>query len=559
MKRRDALAKINATLKSKGFSEQSAIIPKFEGQLRVHGKPVDIAIEVPDPTFAELPKVQLKDPSQLDPEIVGHLFARGDGASGICYASAVGLPLDMYDPGGSILRVLEEAKTAMEVNYKGRGAAEVATEYQDYWRQGLESFRILIERPTSAQSPLSLNFYRYRAEGLTPFLGLRAEPDLLGFAAEDFSDGLFIMSDNPLGPVGKMKVPTTLEEFEIWFRGQSGLSDSDLKAAFLALANRKIVAIDASNCVLGVRLKFPKDLEIGLTNKTIRKSKIPEFIAKRKGAIKLTRFSGFWCDQETLAERNLAGTITLTGKSIALIGCGTLGSHLAKFLIQSGAACKAPLYLIDRQGLSAGNIGRHYLGFGHIGQTKAQGLRAELLRYHPDADIRAIEHDVFAEWKTVKECDLIIDATGDWNTQNALNEAFLNGDDVNAQAVLYSWICGNGAAAQGFLSLPQDEYCFRCLRPDPSDKWRYTALKPKYEETIEEATCGDGAYYPYSVAAPAIAAGLSMEMVLGWANGKKGSRLKTIVIDHERGVERKPTTPTRSAKCPACQARNIHD
>ncbi len=559
MKRRDALAKINATLKSKGFSEKSAIILQFEGQLRVHGKPVDIAIEIPDSTFAELPKVKLKDPSQLDPDIVGHLFARGDGDSGICYASAVGLPLDMYDPGGSILRVLEEAKTAMEVNYKGRGAAEVATEYQDYWRQGLESFRILIERPPGGQSPLNLNFYRYRAEGMTPFLGLRAEPDLQGFTAEEFSNGLLTLSDDPLGPVDKMKVPMTLEQFEIWFRGQSGLYDRDFKAVFLALANQKIVAIDAPNCVLGVRLEFPKDLEIGLTNKTIRESKIPEFIAKRKDDIKLTRFSGFWCDQKTLAERNLAGMTTLAGKSIALIGCGTLGSHLAKFLIQSGAACKAPLYLVDRQGLSAGNIGRHYLGFGHIGQAKAQGLREELLRFHPDADLRAIEQDVFAEWNTVKECDLIIDATGDWNTQIAVNEAFLNGDGVKAQAVLYSWICGNGAAVQSFVSTANDDYCFRCLRPDAGDKWRYTALKPKYEETIEEATCGDGAYYPYSVAAPAIAAGLSIEMILGWANGKAGSRLKTIVIDHERGVERKPTTPTRAAKCPACQARDDDD
>tara|TARA_R110000824_G_scaffold114141_3_gene264423 strand:+ start:542 stop:2221 length:1680 start_codon:yes stop_codon:yes gene_type:complete len=559
MNRREALGKINATLKEQGFSEKSAIVLEFEGRISVHGKPIDVAIEIPDITFVKLPKVKLKDPAQLDPEIVGHLFNRGDGDSGICYASAVGLPLDIYDPGGSVLRVLEQAKVAMEVNYKGRGVAEVAAEYQDYWRDGIESFRILIKRPTSDTATLKTNFYRFKAKGMTPFLGLRDVAEFGGFSAEEFSHGQLIFSNEPLSPVGKIKVPLTLEQFEIWFRGQPGFTDAEYSQAFAALAARNIVAIDAPNCVLGVRLDFPRGLEIALNTIKTRKAKIPELIANRKSEINLTRFGGFWCDQKTLAERNLVGMNTLAGKKIALIGCGTLGSHLAKFLVQSGAGFDAPLYLFDGQGLSAGNVGRHYLGIGQIDKAKAEALCDELKRFHPDIDVRAICRDVFDDWNTAKDCDLIIDATGDWNTQNAVNEAFLNGEDVKAEAVLYSWICGNGAAAQGFLSIVGDGYCFRCLRPDAGKNWRYTALKPKYEEIIEEATCGDGAYYPYSVAAPAIAAGLSTEMILGWANGKPGSRLKTIVIDHERGAERQPTTPSPAAACPACAARDSDD
>jgi len=559
MDRRDALARINATLKTKGFSEKSAIIPRYEGQISVHGQPVDVAIEIPEPTFTKLPKVKLKDRKQLNPEIVGHLFNQGNGDSGICYASAIGLPLDIYDPGGSVLRVLEQAKEAMEVNYKGNGVAEVTAEYQDYWRDGLESFRILTKRPSVDTSFLNLNFFRFSSDGGESFLGLREDPNVPGFTAENFSDGLLVFSRSPLSPVGNIKVPLTLAEFETWFRGQTSLTDEQYRMVFAALTARKIVTIDGPNCVLGVRLQFPKGLEIALSTIKTRKSKIPELIENQKSEIGLERFGGFWCDQKTLAERNLVGMSTLASKRIALIGCGTLGSHLAKFLVQSGAGSDAPIHLFDRQELSAGNIGRHYLGFGYIGQAKARALSDELKRFHPDTSVLPFCGDVFDDWNIAKDCDLIIDATGDWNTQNAVNAAFLKNENMDVQAVLYSWICGNGAAAQSFLSIAGDPYCFRCLRPDANKKWRYTGLNPKYEETIEDATCGDGAYFPYSVAAPAIAAGLSTEMILGWANGKVGSRLKTIVIDHERGAGRKPTTPSRSLNCPACAAKNNND
>lgn len=556
MNRRVALAEINSTLKNIGFREKSAIVPKFEGAIKVHGKPVDIEISIPDTRFSTLPIVKIKDRSQLDPDIVGHLVNQGTKESGICYASAVGLPLDIFQPGGSILRVLEEAKSAMEINYKGRGVAEVSAEYQDYWRDGLMSFRIFADRSNSDAPPQNLGYFAFENDSGAVFFALREGSDLDGYKSTKLADGLLLHSAESLIPVRKMKVPMTPEQLEVWFSGQPGLGQRYYRIAFATLSKRGFVAISAPNCVLGIQLQFPADLKMGLSSGKIRLAKMPTIIEGKKSTIALKRYGGFWCDLGTLAERNLVGMETLAHKKIALVGCGTLGSHLAKFLVQSGAGANAPLLLFDRQNLSAGNVGRHYLGTAQIGSPKASALSDELRRFHPEAKIKAVLKDVFDEWDQAMSCDIIIDTTGDWNTQNAINEWFVSAEDNPVKGVLYSWICDNGAAVQSFLSLSDDEYCFRCLRPDPMKPWRYTAVNPKFEAIVHDATCGDGAYYPYSVAAPAMAAGLATEMILGWANGKPGPRLKTVVVDHERGIDRPPTTPSASKDCPACAERS---
>lgn len=190
---------------------------------------------------------------------------------------------------------------------------------------------------------------------------------------------------------------------------------------------------------------------------------------------------------------------------------------------------------------------------------KAEALRDELKRFHPNCDARAVSDEMASCLDVVRSADLIVDATGEWNTQCALNGQFFEDEEIKAEAMLHSWICGNGVAVQTFINLKSDDFCFRCMRPDPRKPSRYTALNPKTEAVIEEATCGDGAYFPYSVAAPSMAAGLTLEMALGVTNVKPGPRLRTIVLDHKRGIERKPTTPTAHKDCPSCKSRATRD
>lgn len=558
MHRQAAWAEINATLRAKGFEEKQGSIPEYHGRLNIHGAAVDVSLTIPDLTFMELPVIRLLDRSQLAPGVLGHVFHNLDVDSGICYASGVGLPLDLFSPGGSILRVLEQAKKALEVNYAGRGVTEVTAEYQDYWRESREPFRILTNREESGNHATTLGYHYFTPEVGRPFFALCDAAELYGHNSEQYRTALLIQTDQELGPVDGCKVPTDLSDLETWFKGQSAFAGSDWAKVEAALFDQGFVAISAANCILGVRLQFPADVKIGLRQNTIRKDKVARILSSRRSKIGISRYGGYWTDLRSIAQRNLTGLETLAGQSIAIVGCGTIGSHLAKFLVQSGAGANAPLTLIDRQVLASGNVGRHYLGSSRIGEAKAKGMRDELRRFHPQANVTALVGDATDFWDEINAADLIIDATGEWNTQYALNNRFRAGEH-NASAILHCWVSGNGAAARSFLNLSDDEFCFRCLRPNMKDQERYPALKPNVEANIAEATCGEGAFYPYSVAAPAIAAALACDVAISWANGNPGPRLRTQVLDHDRAIHRKPTMPSRHKDCPSCGSQNQDD
>src|SRR3546814_18467695 len=101
--------------------------PTFAGAVRVHGKKVDVLLEVPDTRLIERPRVHLVDRTQIDPEVLAHV----EVDTGICYASGAGLPLDNMRPGEAILRILAEAATPLERSLKGRGAEGAADGYHD--------------------------------------------------------------------------------------------------------------------------------------------------------------------------------------------------------------------------------------------------------------------------------------------------------------------------------------------------------------------------------------------------------------------------------------------
>lgn len=558
MDRQAAWAEINATLLEQGYEEKQGANPEYHGKLNVHGTLVDVSLSIPDISFMELPVIKLLDRSQLSPGILGHVFHNLEVNSGICYASGVGLPLDLHSPGGSILRVLEQAKKALEVNYAGGGIGEVTAEYQDYWRESREPFRILSSREETGTHFTSLGYHYFTPEVGRPFFAICDDAELYAHKGEQYRNAFLVQTDQDIGPADGCKVPANLEQLETWFKAQSGFKNDDWTRLEAALFGESFVAISAPNCVLGVRLQFPSDVKIGLKQKKIRKDKIARILSSRRSTITLRRYGGYWTDLNSIAQRNLPAIHTLASTSIVIIGCGTIGSHLAKFLLQSGAGGNAKLTLIDRQVLASGNIGRHYLGSSRIGEAKATALKDELKRFHPQADVHSRIDDAADSWREISEADLIIDATGEWNTQYAINDRF-KADNCNASAILHCWVSGNGAAAQSFLNLKTDDFCFRCLRPSMKDQPRYPALKPHVDANVAEATCGEGAFYPYSVAAPAIAAALACDVVINWVNGKPGPRLRTQVLDHDRAINRKPTMPSPHKDCPSCNARNAND
>lgn len=548
MNERDALRAIDSTLKNIGFKEIGPGIADYEGQLKVHGKSVDITLSIPDVRFSEKPRIHLKDRSQIPLELLAHV----EVGTGICYASGAGLPVDIYQPGQAILRILEEVQRTLELSYAGRAEREIVDEYQHYWYPKL-GVRTLLPRVSSTKTTKGHMFFAC-VDGNVKFMCIASAPNLQGYEAQFSKPVQLWYVDAPIGPTKAVAAPSTLVDLEHWFVGQDALQNRNWEDAFACLAARQLLFIAAPNALVGVGLDLPKDLLAGINRGAIRAKTVPAVIKAKTPPLKVERYGGTWCNLDDVTSRNNADDQTLKNVSIAIVGCGTIGSHLARMLIQCGAGNHARFSIYDTEILTEGNIGRHLLGFADIGKLKATALKAELERFHPQVEVQAFTDNAIASWPQLSGHDLIIDATGDWNVQSALNEYFLYADTEKPKALLHFWVFMNGAGVQSFLNLRDEHGCFRCLKPFFDQSWRYPAGNEKDELNLQPASCGDGSFVPFTVDASMMAASLASRAALDWANGKPGPRLRSAVVDIDRGRYQKPISPTPSAHCPACKS-----
>jgi len=548
-----AIQHIDASLKRIGFAYKGPGACDYEGCVSVHGKKVDIRLEVPDVLFVQKAKAYLLDRSQVPIEILAHI----ESEDGICYMSGAGLPLDMYEPGQAVLRVLEEVRRTIELSYRGRGLLEVVDEYQMYWNSKFD-VRIMLPRNLAPGIHDAKSFFATQGDNVL-FVAVAKEPSIAGYEIKHAAQCQVWYTKNAISPSKTIRVPKTLSSLKQWFLSQKLESEMRWEKAEDVLYAEQMLFFASPNALVGIALEMPKPLKSAIKDRRIRKEKLPEMLRAGAEKIAVEHYSGSWCSIRDVASRNYLGSEKMQDVSIALVGCGTIGSHLARMLVQSGAGSGKKITLIDNQMLSIGNIGRHLLGFSDVGKMKSTALKTELERFHPDVKISAIEGDVLANWGIVQQHDLLIDATGEWNVQAALNDNFLHRHGDRLKAVLHSWIFMNGAGVQSFLNLGDDFACFRCLKPQLDGPWRYPAGDEHDALNLQPASCGDGSYIPFSVDASTMAASLANRAVLDWANGKAGKRLRTVVVDPERGRFQKPVSPQPSDRCPACSSLRRSD
>jgi molybdopterin/thiamine biosynthesis adenylyltransferase len=541
----DARREIDATLRAQGYQATSGTCATYQGPISVHGRRVDVRIEIPDVRFVERPRIFLADRSQIDLDILAHV----ETESSICYASAAGLPLDSYQPGAGILRVLKEAESTLERSYKGQGVEEVADEYQQYWKG--RAVRSLLAR--SHINPIQDASIRSAIRDEHKIWVLTDATELSGWTFDTSAMSARVFSTSGrIGPASSATSPETFPSLQEWWCAQSSLSQFRWRDVAAALFEAKVCFVFAANACVGFSIVKPSDIAAGLRLNKMRASSVPAMLARRSENLSVERWNATDCSLERITSRNAGANIGLSHLKIALVGCGTIGSHLARMLVQSGAGAKEHFFLFDNDVISLGNLGRHLLNFGDLGEGKAEALSRELERFHPDVSLTPLADNAVKRWPMLKECDIIVDATGDWNVQNALNQLFLEDKGDRLTAIAHSWVFANGVGAQSFINLGDDKACFRCLRPAFDGQWRFPAAANGIETEFTPATCGDGTFAAFSVDAPVIAAALTNRAILDWARGQPGPLLRTVAVDMTDGRYQPPKTPEPSAQCPAC-------
>lgn len=543
----DALWTVDATLRARGFRFVRPLAT-YIGSMPVHGTPVPVEIAIDDLTFVQLPIVRLLCKDGL-PDELAHLH----GVDAICFADEGSLPLDLYDPGGAVLRVLLEAAKALEKSFAGGAALEFERELAAYWRGSVLDCAIdrpatptilpveviprvsgepcgLVIVPPGAWPSRASNGDRHKGVLLNFPGDLRHAPE---FRARTVADALAYIDVQPVKPPGWRQLVVE------------------------AAANNEYCLLGAPNAIIGWLPRLPKPLQI-LQDRTrgFRPGAVRRLIEKQMNTVELDRLTARDVSLPTCVTRNLGGAPSLSGKKIVQIGGGTVGGLLARMLVQAGAGCGARFTLYDPETLAPGNLGRHLLGFEDIGNNKAEALAKTLRTFHPDVHVVARPLDAILEWDEIEQADLIVDATGDESVAALLNDRYLSSERTGGElALLHAWVFGNGIAGQSFLNLKDGLACYRCLRVGFGGPWRYSPAKDSAAETSRIAgRCGEGSYVPFAVDASSAAAGLAFRQALDWVGGKSGKRLRTTVVDLLHGrAKMEWASPKPLADCPACQ------
>jgi hypothetical protein len=117
-------------------------------------------------------------------------------------------------------------------------------------------------------------------------------------------------------------------------------------------------------------------------------------------------------------QRSSARNAVLSGKRVAVLGCGSMGSKVAASLARMGIV---DFFLVDSDVLKAGNLVRNELDWGEVGAHKADGLAEQLKRINAQVKVDKWINQLGGQTSvetlmtclvTLRGCDLIIETTG---------------------------------------------------------------------------------------------------------------------------------------------------
>jgi molybdopterin/thiamine biosynthesis adenylyltransferase len=158
------------------------------------------------------------------------------------------------------------------------------------------------------------------------------------------------------------------------------------------------------------------------------------------------------------------GQKKLKNSSILMVGAGGLGSSAAFYLAGAGVGC---IGIVDDDVVAKSNLNRQILHpSSSIGESKVISAKKTLNNFNPDIDIKTYPFK-FTRGKQfdnlIKDYDLILDCTDNFDTRYAINETCINQKKP--------WVYGGISEFEGQVMtiIPGTTPCYRCLYPLAAD------------------------------------------------------------------------------------------
>ncbi|MEN5023219.1 ThiF family adenylyltransferase [Pantoea agglomerans] len=490
-----------------------------------------------DPCFLDLPRIRLLEiPPEL-PAVVPHIGADG----GLCYIAKGTVVLDIYDPVGQSLACLERAASVLEQILNGQLVEDLAEEFFAYWH-GLFCFVDIQSKDLGEQKCIvaqengrSLYFVTDNESRTTEklkSLGYKVtNKRVLTFRVKTKAQPRPLISHWPPETVGDILEWQSTLDPQCRRKIHERIKEGERRKAYVSL-----IFIESPLMTYGFAVFYDRQ-------RLLRKKK---FVDRRDLSyrLKVMPISVVRIDDGYLIQRNIPNSKTLSGKNIAVVGCGTIGSYLADMLVKAGAGTfGGKLILVDFDCLLPQNIGRHRLGFPDLLSNKAEAMSKELRRLTPSVDIRALPVDV--RQAQLGKLDLLIDVTGEESLGH-----WLCGHYPYPTTMLSVWIEGPGTAVRALIRATTSGACYRCLwHSNRRGELRSTA------EPIPIILAGhgcEGLYVPFPASVSVHAASLGTEMALDWVNNTYSPALRTRLLDRTKELATPDCDPFHDPECPLC-------
>lgn len=429
------------------WAKTRAIQAAIEGSVAVGAIDVRLRLGL-GPRFPfELPHVFLAHPS--DYPFLPHVDEHG----WVCYQASEGLVLRTSAPIHIVEDALAMAVRTLDDGLAGRTWLDVYDELEAYWRQfGTDRLVPCYVEPHAAFRQIVVGFERHEFRYVAD-----AVDDVLAFEGPKYRPG------NPKRglyvPLARSVLSERIDPRSFcdatWTRAYVR---RHVEAATLDRLDR-LSGDDAPwpFVVLGVPRPIDGRSLVGLHYEQVQGGH-PLATGTTTRPVRLVPFDR----RDVRSLRARGGAVTKLGSArVALIGCGSVGGHVAMGIAAAGVG---NLTLVDPDKLKTENVFRHVLGKSSLGRFKVDGLKEELDYKVPYLNVRVLREyaDEAIERGNLEpgKYDLAIVTIGDVTTSRRLNRQLRDHGTASA----FAWLEPLGIGGHALLTnLIEGPGCYECL------------------------------------------------------------------------------------------------
>jgi len=241
--------------------------------------------------------------------------------------------------------------------------------------------------------------------------------------------------------------------------------------------------------------------------------------------------------QTRFAPLGAEGQAKIRAASVAIVGCGALGTVQAEAMARAGVG---RLRVIDRDFVEWSNLQRQFL-FDEADAAealpKAVAAARRLARVNSEVTVEPMVADLTAAnvEDLFEDIDLILDGTDNFETRFLINDAAVDRE--------IPWIYGAAVGSYGIklAIVPGKTACFRCVYPEPPQ-----GAQPTCET--------EGVLAPVTATIASLQVADALKIL---ARGVDSLTARLTTIDVWSGTIRQLAPPTRDAKCPCCVRREL--